>query len=113
MGDTINLVPSPNSPSQHPSTGSEWVVSDDPALQGTPPLIVLHPEVLISGTTVASSSACMRRSVIQSLWAENDLPALAASGPGDGRASGGQLMLAGSIIHEVFQKVRNVHIFTL
>ncbi len=104
-------MPSPNSPSQHPSTGSEWVVSDDPALHGTPPLIVLHPEVLISGTTVASSSACMRRSVIQSLWAENELPAQAASGPGDGRASGGQLMLAGSIIHEVFQKVRNIHFF--
>ncbi|VDD81909.1 unnamed protein product [Mesocestoides corti] len=106
-GDIINLVPGSGDACLPNPRGGRWRVSDDPVTRAecVPPLLILHPDVLISGTTVAASSTCIRRYVMQHLWAENDLVPLSdlTSDPAQARVSGSQLMLAGSIIHEVFQ----------
>lgn len=79
----------------------------------SPPLIVIHPDVLLSGTTVATAAAggCFRRAVLQHFWAESEGSDPEPLGETDGTSapllptSGPHVMLVGSLVHEVFQEV--------
>lgn len=76
-GDSVGL--------QAKKVDGEWLLND---LHG---FLVLHPDTLISGTTVVGSLFCARRSVLSSLFRGMD--------------SDSAVMVTGSIIHELFQMV--------
>ncbi|XP_035307113.1 DNA replication ATP-dependent helicase/nuclease DNA2 [Cricetulus griseus] len=61
-----------------------WIIDDDFGY------FILYPDILISGTSVASSIRCMRRAVLSETFRVSD-PAT-------------RQMLVGTILHEVFQK---------
>ncbi|XP_040588189.1 DNA replication ATP-dependent helicase/nuclease DNA2 [Mesocricetus auratus] len=65
-------------------TSDTWIIDDDLGY------LILYPDVLISGTSVASSIRCMRRAVLSETFRVSD-PAT-------------RQMLIGTILHEVFQK---------
>nr|CDS15042.1 dna2 helicase [Echinococcus granulosus] len=113
-GDIINLIPSSiGIESTTTSPFSTWSLSDDPLPSGvtTPPLLVLHPEILISGTTVAASArGCARRAVLQHLWDRDEAEStIVRSSDFDSTTSTslseGGIMLVGSLVHRIFQQV--------
>ncbi|XP_052600809.1 DNA replication ATP-dependent helicase/nuclease DNA2 [Peromyscus californicus insignis] len=65
-------------------TSETWVIDDDSGY------FILYPDLLISGTSVASSIRCVRRAVLSETFRVSD-PAT-------------RQMLIGTILHEVFQK---------
>ncbi|XP_052019735.1 DNA replication ATP-dependent helicase/nuclease DNA2 isoform X2 [Apodemus sylvaticus] len=65
-------------------TSEPWVIDDDFGY------FILYPDMLISGTSVASSIRCLRRAVLSETFRVSD-PAT-------------RQMLTGTILHEVFQK---------
>ncbi|KAL6038365.1 hypothetical protein STEG23_000884, partial [Scotinomys teguina] len=65
-------------------TSDTWIIDDDFGY------FILYPDMLISGTSVASSIRCMRRAVLSETFRVSD-PAT-------------RQMLIGTILHEVFQK---------
>lgn len=65
-------------------TSETWVIDDDSGY------FILYPDMLISGTSVASSIRCVRRAVLSETFRLSD-PAT-------------RQMLIGTILHEVFQK---------
>ncbi|XP_021507111.1 DNA replication ATP-dependent helicase/nuclease DNA2 isoform X3 [Meriones unguiculatus] len=65
-------------------TSEAWVIDDDSGY------FILYPDMLISGTSVASSIRCLRRAVLSETFRVSD-PAT-------------RQMLIGTILHEVFQK---------
>ncbi|CAH6789767.1 DNA replication ATP-dependent helicase/nuclease DNA2 [Phodopus roborovskii] len=65
-------------------TSETWIIDDDFGY------FILYPDMLISGTSVASSIRCMRRAVLSETFRVSD-PAT-------------RQMLIGTILHEVFQK---------
>ncbi|KAM3185909.1 hypothetical protein ACTXT7_005434 [Hymenolepis weldensis] len=124
LGDIIHLVPSLTDLQSSDSPPSVFHLSDEDYIQSegtlsplisTPRLFVLQPEVLISATTVASAAAggCSRRAVLQHLWAENEVvetiatessaAATASSASGTPKPAV-NVMLVGSVVHEVFQE---------
>lgn len=76
-GDCISL--------QAVKVKDKWVLDD------TQGFLVLHPDSLISGTTVVGSLFCARRSVLSSLFRGMDTDS--------------PVMVIGSIVHELFQMV--------
>ncbi|VDM26581.1 unnamed protein product [Hydatigera taeniaeformis] len=94
------------------SSFSTWSLSDDPLPSDVtiPPLLVLHPEVLISGTTVAAAArGCVRRAVLQHFW-DKDRASSTVMEPNSDSATSkslteGGVMLLGSLVHKVFQQV--------
>ncbi|XP_045147614.1 DNA replication ATP-dependent helicase/nuclease DNA2 [Echinops telfairi] len=64
-----------------------WIIDKDSGY------LILYPDLLISGTSVASSIRCMRRAVLGETFRKSD-PAT-------------HQMLTGTILHEVFQKAVN------
>ncbi|KAM7539934.1 hypothetical protein Aperf_G00000025032 [Anoplocephala perfoliata] len=118
IGDTIHLVPSAADHQTSITSHSTFFLADDGDFESDarknalpiPRLLVLHPEVLISGTTVATAAAggCSRRAVLQHLWAENEalesLDDPSTSTPGTSKPVV-NVMLVGSVVHEVFQEV--------
>ncbi|XP_051008450.1 DNA replication ATP-dependent helicase/nuclease DNA2 [Acomys russatus] len=75
-GDVIHL--------EGDRTSKTWVIDDDSGY------LILYPDMLISGTSVASSIRCVRRAVLSETFRVSD-PAT-------------RQMLTGTILHEVFQK---------
>ncbi|XP_034380410.1 DNA replication ATP-dependent helicase/nuclease DNA2 [Arvicanthis niloticus] len=65
-------------------TSEPWVIDDDSGY------FILYPDMLISGTSVASSIRCLRRAVLSETFRVSD-PVT-------------HQMLIGTILHEVFQK---------
>ncbi|XP_072321554.1 DNA replication ATP-dependent helicase/nuclease DNA2 [Eucyclogobius newberryi] len=61
-----------------------WIIDRE---QG---FLVLHPDTLISGTSIASSIRCMRRAVLGDMFKTFD--------------GGSKQMLNGTMVHEIFQK---------
>ncbi|KAL7061666.1 hypothetical protein AAHC03_0874 [Spirometra sp. Aus1] len=116
VGDIANLVPSCSPSIPALSCQRLWHLSDSDTTQSEesqpPPLFVLHPDLLLSGTTVVSSLTCMRRSVLQQFWASGgdcvQIPETASRSDASGSppsSAAGQLMLIGTVVHEVFQKL--------
>uniref|UniRef100_A0A8C6UWA6 DNA replication ATP-dependent helicase/nuclease n=1 Tax=Neogobius melanostomus TaxID=47308 RepID=A0A8C6UWA6_9GOBI len=60
--------------------------------------LVLHPDTLISGTSIASGIRCMRRAVLGDMFKSFD--------------GGSKQMLNGTMVHEVFQKAAMAKDFT-
>lgn len=60
------------------------------AVDGDQGFLVLHPDTLISGTSISSSIRCMRRAVLGEMFKTFD--------------GGSKQMLNGTMVHEVFQK---------
>ncbi|XP_021061522.1 DNA replication ATP-dependent helicase/nuclease DNA2 [Mus pahari] len=65
-------------------TSEPWIIDDDFGY------FILYPDMMISGTSVASSIRCLRRAVLSETFRASD-PAT-------------RQMLIGTILHEVFQK---------
>ncbi|XP_006835892.1 PREDICTED: DNA replication ATP-dependent helicase/nuclease DNA2 [Chrysochloris asiatica] len=65
-------------------TSDTWIIDKDSGY------LVLYPDMLISGTSVASSIRCMRRAVLSETFRRSDPTT--------------RQMLVGTILHEVFQK---------
>lgn len=123
LGDIIHLVPSLTDLQSSDSPPPVFHLSDEDHIQSegtlssfssTPRLLVLQPEVLISATTVASAAAggCSRRAVLQHLWAGNEaIETIATESSGTATASSASgtpavnVMLVGSVVHEIFQEV--------
>uniref|UniRef100_M3YL63 DNA replication ATP-dependent helicase/nuclease n=1 Tax=Mustela putorius furo TaxID=9669 RepID=M3YL63_MUSPF len=61
-----------------------WIIDEDFGY------LILYPDILISGTSIASSIRCMRRAVLSETFRSSD-PAT-------------RQMLIGTVLHEVFQK---------
>ncbi|XP_010984115.1 DNA replication ATP-dependent helicase/nuclease DNA2 isoform X2 [Camelus dromedarius] len=61
-----------------------WIIDEDFGY------LILYPDMLISGTSIASSIRCMRRAVLSEIFRSSD-PAT-------------RQMLIGTVLHEVFQK---------
>lgn len=76
-GDAISL--------EAVKSGEEWL------LDNTQGFLVLHPDLLISGTTVVGSLFCPRRSVLSNLFRGMD--------------SDSAVMVTGSIVHQLLQMV--------
>ncbi|KAM6184831.1 DNA replication ATP-dependent helicase/nuclease DNA2 [Rhynchocyon petersi] len=75
-GDIIHLEGAYNS--------DTWIIDKDLGY------LILYPDMLISGTSIASSIRCMRRAVLSETFRKSD-PAT-------------RQMLIGTILHEIFQK---------
>ncbi|XP_006089811.3 DNA replication ATP-dependent helicase/nuclease DNA2, partial [Myotis lucifugus] len=65
-------------------TSDTWIIDEDSGY------LILYPDMLISGTSVASSIRCLRRAVLSETFRGSD-PAT-------------RQMLIGTVLHEVFQK---------
>ncbi|XP_004386454.2 DNA replication ATP-dependent helicase/nuclease DNA2 isoform X4 [Trichechus manatus latirostris] len=65
-------------------TSDTWIIDRDLGY------LILYPDMLIAGTSVASSIRCMRRAVLREMFRSSD-PAT-------------RQMLIGTVLHEVFQK---------
>ncbi|XP_072533295.1 DNA replication ATP-dependent helicase/nuclease DNA2 [Salminus brasiliensis] len=76
VGDIIHL--------EGESFSSTWVIDRDSGF------LVLLPDLLISGTSIASGIRCMRRAVLGEMFKSFD--------------GGSKQMLNGTIVHDVFQK---------
>uniref|UniRef100_A0A8B9JBU7 DNA replication ATP-dependent helicase/nuclease n=1 Tax=Astyanax mexicanus TaxID=7994 RepID=A0A8B9JBU7_ASTMX len=76
VGDIIHL--------EGESISNTWVIGRDSGF------LVLLPDLLISGTSIASSIRCMRRAVLGEMFKSFD--------------GGSKQMLNGTIVHDVFQK---------
>ncbi|XP_062852289.1 DNA replication ATP-dependent helicase/nuclease DNA2 [Trichomycterus rosablanca] len=76
VGDVIHL--------EGECVSGTWVIDRNSGF------IVLLPDVLISGTSIASSIRCMRRAVLGEMFKNLD--------------SGSKQMLNGTIVHDIFQK---------
>ncbi|XP_012939097.1 DNA replication ATP-dependent helicase/nuclease DNA2 isoform X2 [Aplysia californica] len=76
-GDIVNIIGE--------RSGAEYVISDKSGL------IVINPDLLLSGTLVVSSVFCLRKSVLNEKY--------------KGMDTGNAHMLYGSIIHSLFQSV--------
>lgn len=134
MGDKIHLVPSATDLKSSPfSLPQVYQLSDeddfplgsvkDSSTLPIPRLLVLEPEVLISGTTVATAAAggCARRAVLQHLWSENEplevasteLAAGASTSASEASKPTVNVMLVGSVVHEVFQEVSRFHLLAI
>ncbi|XP_077750898.1 DNA replication ATP-dependent helicase/nuclease DNA2 isoform X2 [Canis aureus] len=61
-----------------------WIIDEDFGY------LILYPDMLISGTSIASSIRCMRRAVLSETFRSSDLAT--------------RQMLIGTVLHEVFQK---------
>nr|XP_054379340.1 DNA replication ATP-dependent helicase/nuclease DNA2 isoform X2 [Pongo abelii] len=68
-------------------TSDTWIIDKDFGY------LILYPDMLISGTSIASSIRCMRRAVLSETFRSSD-PAT-------------RQMLIGTVLHEVFQKAIN------
>uniref|UniRef100_A0A2I3LL91 DNA replication ATP-dependent helicase/nuclease DNA2 n=1 Tax=Papio anubis TaxID=9555 RepID=A0A2I3LL91_PAPAN len=68
-------------------TSDTWIIDKDFGY------LILYPDILISGTSIASSIRCMRRAVLSETFRSSD-PAT-------------RQMLIGTVLHEVFQKAIN------
>ncbi|XP_063493214.1 DNA replication ATP-dependent helicase/nuclease DNA2 isoform X4 [Symphalangus syndactylus] len=68
-------------------TSHTWIIDKDFGY------LILYPDMLISGTSIASSIRCMRRAVLSETFRSSD-PAT-------------RQMLIGTVLHEVFQKAIN------
>ncbi|KAF7669381.1 hypothetical protein LDENG_00193020 [Lucifuga dentata] len=73
--------------------GGSWLVDKE---QG---FLVLHPDWLISGTSISNSIRCMRRAVLGDMFKSFD--------------GGSKQMLNGTMVHEVFQKAAVAKDFSL
>ncbi|KAL5112224.1 DNA replication ATP-dependent helicase/nuclease DNA2 [Taenia crassiceps] len=112
VGDIINLIPSSiGTKSTTSPSFSTWSLSDDPLPSDVtiPPLLVLYPEVLISGTTVAAAATgCARRAVLQHFWDKDEVGLAVMSSDSDFATltslSEGGIMLVGSLVHRAFQQ---------
>ncbi|XP_006149000.2 DNA replication ATP-dependent helicase/nuclease DNA2 [Tupaia chinensis] len=78
-GDIIHL--------EGTSTPNTWIIDENFGY------LILYPDMLISGTSIASSIRCMRRAVLSETFKSSD-PAT-------------RQMLIGTVLHEVFQKAIN------
>jgi DNA replication ATP-dependent helicase Dna2 len=80
VGDVVSV-------SARPVVGQDgcWVVDNDGGL------VVVHPDTLISGTTVVGSLFCMRRSVLSDMYRGVD--------------SDSSIMVIGSFLHQLLQEV--------
>ncbi|KAF6770812.1 hypothetical protein AHF37_07965 [Paragonimus kellicotti] len=107
VGDTVHIVLGTSGCTVH---GRHVVLSDgDSASCAFPGCLIQHPDTLIAGTKLVGSFYCERRSVLEQFWPGGD------DGPdqtqdtdvGDHRdqRDPGRVMLVGSIVHELFQKV--------
>ena len=81
-GDAVSL--------QAVKSGGDWL------LDNTQGFLVLHPDLLISGTTVVGSLFCPRRSVLSNLFRGMD--------------SDSAVMVTGSIVHQLLQMVSIVSV---
>ncbi|XP_042552487.1 DNA replication ATP-dependent helicase/nuclease DNA2 [Dipodomys spectabilis] len=68
-------------------TSDTWIIDEDFGY------LILYPDMLISGTSIASSIRCMRRAVLSETFRGSD--------------SATRHMLIGTVLHEVFQKAIN------
>uniref|UniRef100_A0A2K6PLI8 DNA replication ATP-dependent helicase/nuclease DNA2 n=1 Tax=Rhinopithecus roxellana TaxID=61622 RepID=A0A2K6PLI8_RHIRO len=68
-------------------TSDTWIIDKDFGY------LILYPDILISGTSIANSIRCMRRAVLSETFRSSD-PAT-------------RQMLIGTVLHEVFQKAIN------
>ncbi|XP_028298854.1 DNA replication ATP-dependent helicase/nuclease DNA2 isoform X2 [Gouania willdenowi] len=84
-GDVVHLEGSSN--------GGSWLVDRD---QG---FLILHPDSLVSGTSISSSIRCMRRAVLGDMFKSFD--------------GGSRQMLNGTMVHEVFQRAATANDFSL
>ncbi|KAL0964691.1 hypothetical protein UPYG_G00327630 [Umbra pygmaea] len=85
QGDVIHL--------EGPSVLGSWLIDRDSGF------LVLLPDVLISGTSIASGIRCMRRAVLGEMFKSFD--------------GGSKQMLNGTIVHEIFQKAAMSRDFSL
>ncbi|XP_058399308.1 DNA replication ATP-dependent helicase/nuclease DNA2 isoform X4 [Diceros bicornis minor] len=65
-------------------TSDTWIIDEDFGY------LILYPDMLISGTSIASSIRCMRRAVLSETFRRSD--------------SATRQMVIGTVLHEVFQK---------
>ncbi|XP_016053872.1 PREDICTED: DNA replication ATP-dependent helicase/nuclease DNA2 isoform X1 [Miniopterus natalensis] len=68
-------------------TSDTWIIDEDFGY------LILYPDMLISGTSIASSIRCMRRAVLSETFRSSDPTT--------------HQMLIGTVLHEVFQKAIN------
>lgn len=76
-GDTIHIL--------NPKKGDRTVIDNDSGF------LVVNPDFLVSSTAVVSTLFCMRKAVLNHI-----LPQW---------SPGNKIMMIGSLVHEVFQKV--------
>ncbi|KAM4743543.1 DNA replication ATP-dependent helicase/nuclease DNA2 [Anableps anableps] len=75
------------------SNGGTWLVDRERGF------LVLHPDSLISGTSISNSIRCMRRAVLGEMFKSFD--------------GGSKQMLNGTMVHEVFQRAAAAKDFSL
>ncbi|CAH8536341.1 unnamed protein product [Dicrocoelium dendriticum] len=107
VGDTVNILPG----AEFSSIGKHITIDDSEAsgsAPGThiPAAVIHHPDTLIPGTKITGSYYCLRRSILESFWPAGD------DGLDDNLLEDRQattnyksLMLIGSIVHELFQRL--------
>lgn len=68
-------------------------------------LLILHPDLLLSATTIANASTCSRKPLISSMLASN-APASANSSPEEApvRSTPGEAVVWGNFLHEAMQQ---------
>ncbi|KAG5451136.1 Tripartite DNA replication factor [Clonorchis sinensis] len=106
-GDTIHIVPSSGSCSgqrTHLSIGDNNPASVISSSDHIPTVLIQHPDFLLSGTKLVSSFFCERRTVIEEFWSSFEDAAVEINCTDD-RASPGRVMLIGSFVHELLQKL--------
>ncbi|KER33961.1 hypothetical protein T265_12528, partial [Opisthorchis viverrini] len=107
IGDTIHIVPSSDSCSgqrTHLSIDDNNPASVISSSDHIPTVLIQHPDFLLSGTKLVSSFFCERRTVIEEFWSSFEDAAVEINSIGD-RPAPGRVMLIGSFVHELLQKL--------
>lgn len=112
MGDIVHIVPG----SGLSISGRHILLQDRCSVSGSsgstevPACFIQHPDVLISGTKLVGSLYCHRRSILEQFWSggECDSDELATHMHSSDGFESGRVMLVGSIVHQLFQKVSAV-----
>ncbi|TGZ57758.1 hypothetical protein CRM22_009834 [Opisthorchis felineus] len=107
VGDTIHIVLSSGSCSEQRtrlSIGDNNPASVTSSSDHIPTALIQHPDFLLSGTKLVSSFFCERRTVIEEFWSSFEDAAVEINCIGD-RPAPGRVMLIGSFVHEILQKL--------
>uniref|UniRef100_F6V648 DNA replication ATP-dependent helicase/nuclease n=1 Tax=Ornithorhynchus anatinus TaxID=9258 RepID=F6V648_ORNAN len=82
--DSLSIEPGDIIHLEGECTSNTWVINGDSGY------LILYPDLLLSGTSIASSIRCMRRAVLSENFKSSD--------------SGSHQMLIGTLLHEIFQR---------
>ncbi|NWI14354.1 DNA2 nuclease, partial [Crypturellus soui] len=82
--DSVPVVPGDIIHLEGECSSGTWIINEQSGY------LILYPDLLLSGTTIASSIRCMRRAVLSEKFRRSE--------------SGSRQMLVGTILHDIFQQ---------